>query len=365
MQSPWPVVRNALRRRQLRQLSDHELLALFLDEREEEAFGAVVGRHGPMVLGVCRRVLLHAQDAEDAFQAVFLVLMRKAASIAKRDALSAWLYGVAYRIAIRARMMNARRRNKEGELGMARSETNHTPTWNDLEPLLDQEVTRLPKKYQVPLVLCELEGKSRKDAARLLGLPEGTLSSRLARARELLRERIRRRGVAISASSLSALLLQNATAAVPPALARGALKAALSFELGMATAGTLSVKVTALAQSGLKSFLLQKIALTVMPVLLLGMTIGGTFLWAGRSGGSPFDQSVAAVSVAQTDSEEDREAADDEEEGAWTEFCAPNDEWAAAPEELPSPAVLHGGTCRPRSCKGPWRWRSWHLGAAR
>ncbi|MCI0641392.1 MAG: RNA polymerase sigma factor [Gemmataceae bacterium] len=368
MQSPWPVVRRALRRRQLRKLSDHELLAIFLDERAEEAFAVLVGRHGPMVLGVCRRILFHVQDAEDAFQAVFLVLVRKAASIAKRDALSAWLYGVAYRIALRAKRMKARRRSKEGEMGMARSEVNHTPSWTDLEPLLDLEVSRLPKKYQVPLVLCELEGKSRKDAARLLGLPEGTLSSRLSRARELLRERFRRRGVTISAVALSAALLQNASAAVPPDLACSAVKAALSFELGMVTGGTLSANVTALAQTGLKSLLLQKISLAVA-ALIVGIGLSGAALqWSRSACDSRPEELAAAPFLADADDGDDAVACMSEEDD-WTEMVdvGPTRERETVydlptTEELPTPALWKSP---PRHCKGPWSWRIGRLGARR
>jgi RNA polymerase sigma-70 factor (ECF subfamily) len=158
-----------------------------------------------MVLAVCRRVLRHAQDAEDAFQATFLVLARKASSLRSRELLGHWLYGIAYRTALKARAMNLRRRTRESQ---ARLRSCPEPADGDSEELLarlDAEISRLPEKYRVPVVLCELQGKSRKDVACLLGLPEGTVSSRLANARKLLARRLKT-GVALSGSLLTAAL---------------------------------------------------------------------------------------------------------------------------------------------------------------
>src|SRR5437879_10110341 len=174
-------------------LADSILLERFLTRRDEAAFEALVRRHGPMVLGVCRRVLSNPHDAEDAFQATFLVFVRKAASIAKRELLGNWLYGVAYHTARAARSAAARRRAKEAK-AMPRQQPKEDNVWQELQPLLDQELSRLPEKYRVPIVLCDLEEKSRADVARQLGLPEGTLSSRLARGRALLAKRLTRRG---------------------------------------------------------------------------------------------------------------------------------------------------------------------------
>src|SRR6516164_6909968 len=152
---------------------DGQLLARFLASRDECAFAALVRRHGPMVLGVCRRVLRHTQDAEDAFQATFLVLVRKAASVRPRDAVGNWLYGVAYRTALKAKALNARRRAKEGPMReLPQPETPNSDLWCDLQPILDQELHRLPDRYRSPVVLCDIEGKSRKQAAQHLGCPE-------------------------------------------------------------------------------------------------------------------------------------------------------------------------------------------------
>src|SRR5262249_22740610 len=147
------------------------------------AFAALVRRHGPTVLGVCRRVLHNAHDAEDAFQATFLVLVRKGRSIAKREALSSWLYGVAYRVALKAQADLVRRRQHERQAAGRFDEASQPETTgDDLRPILDEEVNRLPDKYRRPIVLCYFEGKTYQEAARLLGWPAGTTSVRLARA---------------------------------------------------------------------------------------------------------------------------------------------------------------------------------------
>ena len=162
-------------------LTDGQLLEHFVASREEVAFEALVRRHGPMVLGVCRRVLRNPHDADDAFQATFLVLVRKAASVVPREKVANWLYGVAYQTALKARATTARRRMKEGQL-MAASEpaAAEQDFWRDVQPVLDEELNRLPGKYREPIVLCELMGKTRKEVARQLGWPEGTVSGRLA-----------------------------------------------------------------------------------------------------------------------------------------------------------------------------------------
>ena len=181
--------------------TDAELLERFLDRGEsdaEDAFATLVARHGPMVLGVCRRMLPASHDAEDAFQATFLVLARRAGTIVRRERLASWLYGVAVRTAKVARRRAARERAAETRL-MDASGVESEPSGDreDLLPILDEELNRLPQRYRVALVACELEGKSRREAARQLGIPEGTLSARLARGRKMLRDRLRRRGAVL------------------------------------------------------------------------------------------------------------------------------------------------------------------------
>src|SRR5262249_51181418 len=155
------------------------------------AFAALLRRHGPMVLGVCRRLVSNASDAEDAFQATFLVLARKAASVVPRELVGNWLYGVAYRTALKAEALSARRRAVERQVeAVPDPPTSPEQVGRDLRPLLDRELERLPAKYRVPVVLCDLEGRTRREVAGQLGIPEGTLSSRLAAARKLLAGRL-------------------------------------------------------------------------------------------------------------------------------------------------------------------------------
>src|SRR6202030_1352184 len=173
-----------------------------------------------------RRVLRHEADAEDAFQATFLVLVRKAGTVQPRDHVGHWLYGVAYRTALRAKALEARRRVKER--AAPRPQGHQDGIWQDVLPLLDQELSGLPEKYRIPVVLCDLEGKSRKEVAAVLGCAEGTLSSRLARARTLLARRLSRRDVTLSCGALAALLsAKGSSACVPPPLLSSTLRAAM------------------------------------------------------------------------------------------------------------------------------------------
>jgi RNA polymerase sigma factor (sigma-70 family) len=194
--------------------SDERLLHEFLHghaESSEAAFRTVVKRHGPMVMGVCRQVLNQDHDAEDAFQATFLVLARKADTIRDHRLLSAWLYEVAYRISIRARSTAARRRDQE-IAGAAMSTTTTMPqheneaAWAELRPVLHDELNRLPEKYRIPIILSYLEGRTNEEVAGLLSWPVGTVKGRLSRARDLLRTRLVRRGLVLSAAFLCSAL---------------------------------------------------------------------------------------------------------------------------------------------------------------
>jgi RNA polymerase sigma factor (sigma-70 family) len=250
--------------------SDGQLLRHFVARRDEAAFEALVRRHGPMVLGVCRRVLGNAADAEDAFQATFLVLVRKAASLTGRAVVGDWLHGVARRTALNARGAAARRRAKEQ--AMARPETQGDEVREDWLPVLDEELSRLPEKYRLPLVLCELEGETRREAAERLGWPEGTVAGRLARARALLAQKLARRGLAMSAAALTAALAPNAaSAALPAALVATTVKAAAPFAAGSAAAA--SAKAAALADGVLKGMLLTKLKTATTALLMVGLAV--------------------------------------------------------------------------------------------
>jgi RNA polymerase sigma factor (sigma-70 family) len=227
----------ALLRRDGADLTDAQLLTRFAERRDEAAFEALVRRHAPMVLSVCRRLLRNVHDAEDAFQVVFLVLAQKAVSVRPREAVAGWLYGVARKAALKARAAAARRREHPvAELGdLPEPPPRHDPA-EDLWPLLERELSRLPEKYRAVVVLCDLEGRSRRDAARLLGWPEGTVDGRLARARALLARRLRHCGGALVGATLVAA--DPAPACVPAALLTAVLRLASSPSPHTASAAT-------------------------------------------------------------------------------------------------------------------------------
>jgi RNA polymerase sigma factor (sigma-70 family) len=264
-------------------LTDSQLLDGFITRRDEAAFTVLVRRHGPMVLGVARRVLGNHHDAEDALQATFLVLARKAASLKSRELVGPWLYGVAYRTALRARDMNARRRAKEEQAReMRRPEAPTDDGWRELLPLLDRELDRLPERYRVAVVLCDLQGVTRRDAARRLNLPEGTVSSQLTRARRLLARRLARYGLAVSGGALAAALSgKPASACVTGALAASTAKAAVLVAAGQGlAAGAVPARVLALTEGVVKAMFLNTLKSGSAVVVLLGALGAGAGLLA-------------------------------------------------------------------------------------
>jgi multidrug efflux system membrane fusion protein len=262
-------------------LSDGELLGRFADGRDQAAFEALVWRHAPLVLGVCRRLLGHAQDAEDAFQAAFLVLARKAGSVRRRDAVGPWLYRVAHRAALRARGRSAARGLAHPlPDGLAAPTASGEADHHDLRRVLDEEVGRLPAKYREPIVLRYLEGRSTSETAALLGCPQGTVLSRLAWARRRLRVRLAARGVGLPAAL--ALAVAEAAGAVPARWAASAAGAALPF----AEAGVGLTRPAVLAEGVLKAMLMTK--LRVGAVLVLGaLAVGAGLLAPGPTAGQP------------------------------------------------------------------------------
>jgi RNA polymerase sigma factor (sigma-70 family) len=259
-------------------LSDGQLLDRFVAARDEAAFLALLQRHGPMVLGVCRRILGDAHDADDAFQAAFLVLVRKAGSIGKRESVGAWLYGVACRTASRARVVRARRHRREspGVNDVAANDPPPDLLWRDLRPVLDEEIGRLPEKFRAPFVLCYLEGKTNEEAARELGCPRGTLLSRLARARERLRARLLGRGIGLAAVALAlGLSREAASAAVPPSLVTATAHAALAVLAGPATAGAVPASVSALTEGVVRTMFLKKLCVAGAVLVALGALVIG------------------------------------------------------------------------------------------
>jgi RNA polymerase sigma factor (sigma-70 family) len=259
------------------QTSDGTLLQRYVTGHDEEAFAALVKRHSAMVMSVCLRVLEDVHSAEDAFQATFLVLVRKARSIAYPDCLGPWLYGVAYRTALRARSVAANRRRHERRVVFAqRANSELEVEFRDLKSILDEEIQRLPRKYRAPIIVCYFEGKTKEEAARVLGLPVGTVSSRLARAREKLRIRLTRRGLAISLGLLSCTLSQTALAGTASSsLVEATVQAGLALAAGKSLAtGIISIKAVSLAEGIVKSMFLSK--LKTVSVILLGATLVGS-----------------------------------------------------------------------------------------
>ncbi len=260
-------------------MTDGLLLEVFLSRRDEAAFEALVQRYGPMVLGVCRRLLRHTHDAEDAFQATFLLLARKAASIKQRESVGSWLHRTAFRAALEAKAARGRSRERQVSTMPEPEAVVEVDVWREVRPLLDQELDRLPDKYREAVVLCDLEGKTRKEAARQLGVPEGTLSGRLTTARRLLAERLARHRLMVSGGALAAVLSEEAASAcVPKALVVSAVQAAAAVASGpAAVAAVVSVRVVAIMEGVLKGMLISKLktVTTVLLVLLAGVG-GGT-----------------------------------------------------------------------------------------
>jgi RNA polymerase sigma factor (sigma-70 family) len=290
-------------------LSDGQLLDRFVDRRDEgaeEAFAMLMARHGPMVFGVCRRVLSNSHEAEDAFQTTFLVLARKASTIARRETVANWLYGVALRTAKDARSRTRRRRAREECVSELR--VIHAPGEDpaeDLRAILDEELTRLPERFRAPVLLCELESLPRHEAARRLGIPEGTLSSRLARAKTLLRERLTRRGLGLSAALLTASLVREAQAAVVPhALAEMTIRAASLVAAGCSLTGLVAASVQSLTEEVCKAMFFAKLKGILFGLVTLGAVTTGAIVLAQATPGQV--QTKTAIDPTATRSDPDR-----------------------------------------------------------
>jgi RNA polymerase sigma factor (sigma-70 family) len=265
--------------------SDGQLLDRFVGPRDagaEEAFAILVRRHGPMVLGVCRRVLSGSHEAEDAFQATFLVLARKAATIARRESLANWLYGVALRTAKDSRARAMRRRAWEERARTLRViPAREGDRVDELRDILDDELSRLPARLRTPLLLCELESVSRHEAARRLGIPEGTLSSRLARAKSLLRDRLTRRGLGLPAAAMASVLAREAqSASVPHALAEITIQAATRLAAGCSLSGLVAAPVYSLTTEVLRTMCIAQIRGVAVGLLMFGTAITGAVVLA-------------------------------------------------------------------------------------
>jgi RNA polymerase sigma factor (sigma-70 family) len=282
-------VRDILRREAVRELTDGQLLERFVVSGDEAAFAMLVRRHGPMVQGICRRTLTNIQDAEDAFQATFLVLLCKARAIGQPELLGNWLYGVASRVAAKARAVALRRRARELLLAQLPDvQARGAPASPSELPVLDEEVRRLPAKYRIPFVLCYLEGLTNEEAARRLGCPKGTLQSRLSWARQRLRDRLLRRGVAPSPGLLAATFsYDQATAAVRAELLHGTVRAARVFGGWAASEGALPVRAAILARGVIHTMFLAKLKITAVILLAGLLPATGAGLWMRQAAAVP------------------------------------------------------------------------------
>jgi RNA polymerase sigma factor (sigma-70 family) len=265
-------------------VSDASFLERFCTEHDEAAFAMLVRRHAATVWRVCRRILRHTQDSEDVFQATFLTLVRKAASIGKGAALGAWLYRVAFRLALQARERTSRRAHREQADQGVKADPAVAPdnaaVGREVASVLHEEIARLPKMYREAIVLCYFEGKSYAEAATELLCPKGTVSIRLTRARELLRGRLLRRGVAFTGTLVGWLAAEATPAAVSSVLVCSTLRAATTLALRPAAAAGIPEGVLHLLQGASKAMLWTKLKLAVMVLAIIGTGAG---LWAGAA----------------------------------------------------------------------------------
>ncbi len=257
--------------------TDGQLLGEFVAQRDEAAFAALVKRHASMVFGVCRRLVGDVHVAEDAFQAVFIVLARRASSIRPREAIGNWLYGVAYRTALKARSMLARRRSREKQVVvMPHPEVLPQEVWHDVQAVLDVELNQLPDQLRLPVVLCDLEGRPQREVARQLKLPPATLANRLATARRRLADRLRKRGIALSGGALAATITSNsAHASVPATLISQVSDYARTIAAGASVVGAVSTHAIQLSEGVMRMLFLTKLRkLTACAVAALVLACG-------------------------------------------------------------------------------------------
>ena len=300
----FPSLRRVVLVRDSADRPDADLLAAFVRDRDADAFAALVRRHGPMVLGVCRRVVGDVHAADDAFQAVFLVLARRAAAVRPRAAVGSWLYGVAYRTALKARAVRARRHARFKQVDAMPEPPARPPAdpWTDLRPVIDEELARLPDKYRLPVVLCDLEGRPQRAVAKHLGVAAATLAGRLSQARRTLAARLTRRGVALSGGAVATLLTERASAgAVGPALADGVVRAAEAVAAGGVATGFVSAHALNLCEGVMRMMLLSKLKAVGAGALAVLALSGGLGYGPGlvRAGDEPGGDAGSRPGVAR------------------------------------------------------------------
>jgi RNA polymerase sigma factor (sigma-70 family) len=286
-------LRHTLAAQRCGRLADHDLLERYVTARDESAFAALVKRHGPMVLGLCWRVLRQRQDAEDAFQAAFLVLARKAGAIRKREALAGWLYSVAFRAANKLRAARARRQAREAPWrDLPQGGCPDDPGGQETQRVLEEELNRLADKYRAPLLLCCVQGRTRDEAAQQLGWGLAVLRGRLDRGRQLLRARLARRGIVLSAALLPLGVAGTAEAALPPELLAGAVRAATAA--APAAGAAVSAQAVALSQGVVHAMFLTKLKVVAVGLVTLAVlgTGAGLLTYHARAQDGPQDRVV-------------------------------------------------------------------------
>lgn len=268
--------------------TDGELLDAYCRSHDRTALSTLVRRHSAMVWGVCRRLLGTGVDAEDAFQATFLVFVEKATSIREPSKLGNWLYGVAQKTAVRARALRAKQAHREKQVEAIPERAERIAWISELEAILDEELSRLPEIYRVAIVLCDLEGRPRTQVAKQLGCPDGTIAARLSRGRELLAARILRRGVQVTAALLAAVLGQQAASAAPASLITTAIDAA--------TTGMKSASVAALTQAVLRSMAINQVRSALLTLMIVLAFVGAGYMACSAT--APRDDPAAPEVIA-------------------------------------------------------------------
>lgn len=295
---PTGQLGNALRH--LRQLmggpggdaTDRDLLRRYADDRDEDAFRLLVRRHGPMVLGVCRRILGANGAADDAFQIAFLVLARKAGTTFWRESVASWLYGVAYRTAQKVRTSDLRRaRHEQGAAALQPTAVEELPEARELRQVLDTELQRLPERFRLPVLLCCLQDQTVDEAAQHLGWTFATVKSRLQRGREMLRTRLQRRGIELSAGVLAALVTPGVVGAVPPSLTSATMQAVFT--------GPLAAPVDLLLKGVLRAMMWNQLKFAVLVVAALGLIVSGVGVAVHLAAGEVVVDAVAVAPDAQ------------------------------------------------------------------
>lgn len=290
------LIRRAVEDHRVRELPDQELVERFDTQQDQAAFHALLRRHGAMVLDVCRGVLGNDADAEDAFQATFLIFAQKAGSIRKRASLGSWLHGVAHRTALKARVQSATREKHEARVPVRQVSGPDDLSWREVWQVLHEELSGIPERYRAPLMLCYLEGASHETAATELNVAKSTLRERLERGRTLLRTRLIGRGLGPAALLLAAAWpAAHASASVPVSLVVSTVKAVAGIAAGKAAASVVSARVAAITEGVLKAMFLTKLKTGAVMLVILGFVIAGAGIPIASSLG--VDQSATTRDV--------------------------------------------------------------------